>query len=120
MFQNFHVEAVLNVFEGLEFHGTSKIAVFQMLSEWNMGLRRFAASRCFLNVITRNPEGLRLFGRIIDRISKLPNTPGLNLQISVSKHNFKGSRFATLQSPHGYNFKDPQFSDRLLDGISKV
>ncbi|GES75603.1 hypothetical protein RCL_jg9131.t1 [Rhizophagus clarus] len=28
-------------------------------------------------------------------------------------------RFATLQSPYGCNFKGPQFSDWLLDGISK-
>ncbi|GBB83767.1 hypothetical protein RclHR1_10430010 [Rhizophagus clarus] len=48
-----------DIFEGLEFHRTSKIAVSQMLSEWDMGLRRFAASGYFLNVITCNPEGSR-------------------------------------------------------------
>ncbi|GBB93792.1 hypothetical protein RclHR1_02230018 [Rhizophagus clarus] len=109
--QTFHFEGGLpsqrwiskRNFKGLEFYGTS-IVFFKILSEWDMGL-----------------QSLRLSRRIIDRISKLQllNTSGLNLQISVSKHNFKGPRFATLQSPYGCNFKGPQFSDWLLDGISK-
>ncbi|GBB83768.1 hypothetical protein RclHR1_10440001 [Rhizophagus clarus] len=44
--------------------------------------------RCFLDGIW-DSEGPRLTRRIIDEISKLPNTTGLNFEDSASEHNFE-------------------------------
>ncbi|GBB94922.1 hypothetical protein RclHR1_24400001 [Rhizophagus clarus] len=75
--------------EGLECYRTSKLpfcslAVSQMLSGWDMDF-----------------EGPQLSGRIIDEISKLPNTTGLNFEDSASEHNFEGPR---LPESNGQNF----------------
>ncbi|GBB93226.1 hypothetical protein RclHR1_21330002 [Rhizophagus clarus] len=42
-----------DIFEGLEFHGTSKIVVSQMLSEWDIGLRRFKVSERLMDEISK-------------------------------------------------------------------
>ncbi|GBB84975.1 hypothetical protein RclHR1_11570004 [Rhizophagus clarus] len=77
------------------------------------------------------PERLWLSGRIIDKISKLLNTTGLNFEDSASECNFEGPRLPERLMdrisevcgfivPHGRNFKDLWLSGCFLKDFEGI
>ncbi|GBB94012.1 hypothetical protein RclHR1_22720002 [Rhizophagus clarus] len=94
-------------------------------------LQKFAVSECLLNAITHNFKGPRLSGYIIDEISKLLNTTGLNFEDSASERNFEGPRLPErlidrileicgFIVPHGCNFKDLWLSECFLKDFESI